>query len=420
MATIILGAQWGDEGKGKIVDVLSDDVKLCCRAQGGHNAGHTIVKDGKTFDVHILPSGVLSPGCVNLIGTGCVVYVPGFFKEIENLEKHGISWQDRILISDRCHVDLDLHTKVDGLEEVELGKANIGTTGKGIGPTYSTKATRSGIHMAEIFNKRLFDEKLLNLERGYKKRYGDLLQYDAAEEIARFDVYRDRLKPFVVDQVPLIESIVKGNMRILVEGSQALMLDIDAGTYPYVTSSNTGLGGVFTGLHLSPRSIRETIGVVKAYTTRVGSGPFPSEQLNEVGEKLQKIGREFGVTTGRTRRCGWLDLVVVKFSNAINWYDAINLTKLDVLDTFDEIKVATAYTYKGQALPSFPADLAVLETMEVEYVTLPGWKQSTVGLKSYDELPANARKYVEFIEKFVGVRIKYIGTGPGRESMIVR
>jgi adenylosuccinate synthase len=215
---------------------------------------------------------------------------------------------------------------------------------------------------------------------------------------------------------------VKGNVKMLVEGSQALMLDIDNGTYPFVTSSNTGLGGVFTGLHINPRKIHETIGVVKAYTTRVGSGPFPSEQLNEVGERLQKIGREFGVTTGRTRRCGWLDLVVVKFSNSINWYDAINLTKLDILDDFDEIKIATEYTNKsnGQKITSFPADLSVLENLEVNYVTLPGWKANTVGMRKWDDLPENARKYVLYIEEFVGVRIKYIGTGPGNENMIIR
>jgi adenylosuccinate synthase len=362
----------------------------------------------------------LTEGCINLIGTGCVLYVPGFFKEISSLEAHGIDYTDRILISDRCHIDLDLHTKVDGLEEVELGKSNIGTTGKGIGPTYSTKATRSGIHVSEIFNKHLFDTKLRHLASGYKKRYGDLLQYDAEEEITRFDTYRTTLKPFVVDQVPLIESVVKGNMRVLVEGSQATMLDIDAGTYPYVTSSNTGLGGVFTGLHLSPRSVKEVIGVVKAYTTRVGSGPFPSEQENEDGEKLQQIGREFGVTTGRKRRCGWLDLVVVKYSHAINWYDSINLTKLDVLDSFSEIKVATSYSYNDQPVASFPADLDVLEHLEVHYETLQGWETSTTGLKTWEELPENARRYVEFIEGFVGVRCKYIGTGPGRESMIVR
>ncbi|OQO04572.1 Adenylosuccinate synthetase [Cryoendolithus antarcticus] len=420
MATIVLGAQWGDEGKGKIVDVLSDGIQLCCRAQGGHNAGHTIVKNGKTFDVHILPSGVLSEGCVNLIGSGCVVYVPGLFMEIATIENHGIDLTNRVLVSDRCHVDLDLHSKVDGLEEVELGNAKVGTTGKGIGPTYSTKAARSGIRMSEIFDKARFDDKLRHLAQGYKKRYGDLLQYDPEEEIARFDEYRPKLETYVVDQVPLIESAVAGNVRMLVEGANALMLDIDNGTYPFVTSSNTGLGGIFTGLHLNPRKIQETIGVVKAYTTRVGSGPFPSEQINKIGDTLQEVGHEFGVTTGRRRRCGWLDLVVVKFSNSINWYDAINLTKLDILDDFEEIQVATAYEHKGNVLTSFPADLGVLEELTVKYETLPGWKSNTAGLKKWEELPVNARKYVEYIEKFVGVRIKYIGTGPGRESMIIR
>lgn len=325
-------------------------------------------------------------------------------------------------MSDRAHVDLDLHTRVDGLEEVELGKANIGTTGKGIGPTYSTKAQRSGIHVADIFDKPLFDSKLRHLAAGFRKRYGDLLVYDEEDEIKRFDGYREKLKSYVVDQVPLIESAVKGNVKMLVEGSQALMLDIDNGTYPFVTSSNTGLGGVFTGLHINPRKIHETIGVVKAYTTRVGSGPFPSEQDNEIGQKLQKIGREVGVTTGRSRRCGWLDLVVVKFSNSINWYDAINLTKLDILDDFDEIKVATGYknTKNQQTITSFPADLSVLDNLEVIYETLPGWKTDTVGMRKWEELPENARKYVQFIEDFVGVRIKYIGTGPGNENMIIR
>lgn len=297
----------------------------------------------------------------------------------------------------------------------------IGTTKKGIGPTYSTKATRSGIRMCEIFNKEHFDSKLRQLASGFKKRYGDLLEYDADEEINRFDTYRTRLQPYVVDQTPLIESAIKGKTPMLIEGSQALMLDIDAGTYPFVTSSNTGLGGVMTGLHLRPKSIEEVIGVVKAYTTRVGSGPFPSEQLNADGDKLQDIGREYGVTTGRKRRCGWLDLVVVKFSHAINWYDSLNLTKLDVLDTFKTIKVATSYvTPTGEEVQSFPASLDVLENMEVKYTELPGWETSTVGAKTYKELPENARKYVEFIEKFVGVSVKYIGTGPGRESMIVR
>jgi adenylosuccinate synthase len=309
---------------------------------------------------------------------------------------------------------------VDGLEEGALGKSNIGTTGKGIGPTYSTKASRSGIHMAEVFTKATFDEKVRKLYTGFKARYQDLLSYDPEEEIARFDQYREALKPYVVDQVPLIESAVKGNVKMLVEGSQALMLDLDNGTYPYVTSSNTGLGGVMTGLHLSPRKIKEIIGVVKAYTTRVGSGPFPTELKDETGDKLVNIGQEYGVTTGRRRRCGWLDLVVVKFSHSINWYDAINLTKLDILDEFDEIKVATEYHYKGQKLASFPADLTVLDEVEIKYESFPGWKSSTVGVRDWDKLPENARKYIEYIEQFTGVHIKYIGTGPGNDNIIVR
>lgn len=303
---------------------------------------------------------------------------------------------------------------------MELGNANIGTTGKGIGPTYSTKAARSGIRISDVFDKKRFDEKLRHLADGFQKRYGDLLKYDVEDEITRFDTYRERLQPYVVDQVPLIESAVKGDVKMLVEGANALMLDIDNGTYPFVTSSNTGLGGIFTGLHLHPRKVKETIGVVKAYTTRVGSGPFPTEQLNEVGETLQKVGREFGVTTGRKRRCGWLDLVLVKYSNSINWYDSINLTKLDILDDFDEIKVATAYEHNGKEITSFPADLTVLETMTVKYETLPGWKSNTMGLRKWEQLPENARKYIEYIEKFTGVHIKYIGTGPGQENMIIR
>jgi len=421
MATIVLGSQWGDEGKGKIVDVIaSQGIQLCCRAQGGHNAGHTIVKNGTTFDVHILPSGVLTDGCVNLIGSGCVVHIPNLFKEIDTCEKGGISLKDRILVSDRCHVDLDLHTKVDGLEEVELGKRNIGTTGKGIGPTYSTKAARSGIRISDVFHKEVFDEKLRQLAAGFQKRYGDLLQYDAEDEISRFDTYRERLREYATDQSPLIESAVRSDVKMLIEGANALMLDIDNGTYPYVTSSNTGLGGIFTGLNLHPRKIKEIIGVVKAYTTRVGSGPFPTEQLNSHGEQLQTIGREFGVTTGRKRRCGWLDLVVVKFSTAINWYDSLNLTKLDILDSFPEIQIATSYRLDGKDLPAFPADLSILEKVEVVYESLPGWESSTVGLRKWDDLPENAKKYILFIEKFVGVRIRYVGTGPGQENMIVR
>ncbi|ORY12031.1 adenylosuccinate synthetase-like protein [Clohesyomyces aquaticus] len=418
--TVVLGAQWGDEGKGKLVDILAHESQLCCRAQGGNNAGHTIVANGITYDFHILPSGLVNPTCFNLIGSGCVVHVPSFFRELEALEKHGLNTQGRIFISDRAHVVFDIHQLVDGLEEVELGGSFIGTTKKGIGPTYSTKMTRSGLRVCDLFDEKIFETKFRRMVHGFQKRFGDLLKYDPEEEIARYREYRHKLQDFVVDQVPLIASAKAKQSSILVEGANALMLDIDYGTYPFVTSSNTGLGGVLTGLTLGWRSLTEVVGVVKAYTTRVGSGPFPTEQLNADGDKLQSVGHEVGVTTGRKRRCGWLDLVVIKHSHACNDYTSLNLTKLDVLDDFAEIKIATGYTFAGQPLDAFPANPEVLSRVEVKYETLQGWGKSTTGAKSWYDLPVKAREYVEFIEKFVGVKVKWIGVGPAREHMIAR
>ncbi|KAF2623360.1 Adenylosuccinate synthetase [Macroventuria anomochaeta] len=418
--TVVLGAQWGDEGKGKLADILANESQLCCRAQGGNNAGHTIVANGVTYDFHILPSGLVNPNCINIVGSGCVVHVPSFFKELEALDKHGLDTKDRIYISDRAHVVFDVHQLVDGLEEVELGGGNIGTTRKGIGPAYSSKMTRSGLRMCDLFDEKVFEQKLRRVAAGYQKRFGDLLKYDVEEEIARYKELREKVAPYVVDQIPLLQSAKERNAKILVEGANALMLDIDYGTYPFVTSSNTGLGGVITGLTLGWRSIKDVIGVVKAYTTRVGSGPFPTEQLNEVGEKLQKVGHEVGVTTGRKRRCGWLDLVVLKHSHACNDYTSLNLTKLDVLDDFDELKIATSYSHKGQQLEGFPSNPDVLAEVEVHYETLPGWKKPTTGAKSYYDLPSQARAYIEYIEKFVGVKVKWIGVGPARDHMVVR
>ncbi|KAI9830037.1 MAG: hypothetical protein M1819_005867 [Sarea resinae] len=427
MATIVLGAQWGDEGKGKLVDILCAKTRLCARAQGGNNAGHTIVHevDGKkvTYDFHLLPSGLTNPDCMNIIGSGVVVNIKDFFKELEALEAKGLrNVRERIVISDRCHVVLDLHQLVDGLEEAELQGKSLGTTRKGIGPTYQTKAARSGIRVSDVFHKELFDSKLRLLASGLKKRYGDLLSYDPEEEIARYDGYRAQLATFVCDVVPLINDAQSKNLPLLVEGANAILLDIDYGTYPFVTSSNTGLGGIFTGLALNPTKIAEVIGVVKAYTTRVGSGPFLSEDLGEVGDKLQTIGREWGVTTKRKRRCGWLDLVVLKYSCAINHYTALNLTKLDILDTFATIKIAVEYRHgdTDEPVPSYPADLELLGKCRVVYHEMAGWQTPTTGAKTYADLPPQAQAYVDFIERFVNVPVKWIGTGPGRESMIVR
>ncbi|KAJ6160485.1 Adenylosuccinate synthetase [Penicillium chermesinum] len=442
MVTIVLGSQWGDEGalfpprvsggfnpavpfwgkkekwicgnserpsansnmfigKGKITDMLSQKATLCARAAGGHNAGHTIVHDNVTYDFHILPSGLVSPSCINLIGAGTVFHVPSFFKELAHLETKGLSTAgQRVFVSDRAHVCFDLHSVVDGLEEAGLGGRKVGTTGKGIGPCYSDKAARRGVRVGEILDEETFERKLRTLDRGYRARFGEL-DYSVEDEIARFKEYRVKLKPFIVDQLEFLQKH-QNSPNTLVEGANALMLDLDHGTYPFVTSSSTGLGGAVQALALNPTSIKSVIGVIKAYTTRVGSGPFPSEQLNADGEKLQAVGREFGVTTGRKRRCGWLDLVLARYSNAINHYTALNLTKLDVLDDFDEIKVGVAY-------------------LTVEYVTLPGWKSNTMGITRYEDLPPNARAYIEFIEKEIGgVPVKWIGTGPAREHMIAR
>ncbi|KAF3763532.1 adenylosuccinate synthase activity protein [Cryphonectria parasitica EP155] len=431
MATIILGAQWGDEGKGKLVDseLHTARARLVARAAGGHNAGHSIRAQGVSYDFHLLPSGLVAEHCkVNLIGSGVVFHVPTFFSELAVLEKKGLkNVHDRIFVSDRVSINLDLHIAVDGLEEGELGSRKIGTTRRGIGPAYASKAARTGIKLAEVFDAETFERKLRHLHSGYAKRYGDLLQYDVEDELKRFQDYRVSLAKYTVDAVALVKDAQDKNTEILIEGANALMLDVDYGTYPYVTSSNTGLGGIFTGLAIDPRKIREIVGtalmlfanhhrVVKAYTTRVGEGPFATEDTAEAGTKLQDIGREWGVSTGRKRRCGWLDLVVVKYSTAINHYTALNLTKLDVLDSFEKIKIAVGYKdpQTGEELASFPASLEQLGRVEVVYHEMPGWNTPITHIKTYTELPKEARDYVEFIETFIGVKIKWIGTGPDR------
>ncbi|KAH8714250.1 Adenylosuccinate synthetase [Ilyonectria robusta] len=421
--TVILGSQWGDEGKGKLTDILAPEAQLCARAAGGHNCGHSIHANGVSYSFHLLPSGLINPNCMNFIGSGVVFHVPSFFKELKELDELGLPGvYDRILVSDRVHIDLDLHAAVDGLEEVELGEGKIGTTGRGIGPSYSCKAARSGIRMAEVFDAELFESKLRRLASGYAKRYGDLLKYDVEEELARFNEYRPKLAKYAVDGVSLLQSAQKNNTKILVEGANALMLDLDMGSYPYVTSSTTSIAGIIGGLALNPRGLTEVIGVVKAYTTRVGMGSFKTEDLGEVGTKLQDVGREWGTSTGRKRRCGWLDLVVVKYSTAINYYTALNLTKLDVLDTFETIKIAIAYKdpETGEELAAYPADLNILDRAEVIYHEMPGWNKPTTNAKTYYDLPKQARDYVDYIENFVGVKIKWIGTGPDREAMIKR
>jgi len=340
-----------------------------------------------------------------------------FFEELDALQSQGLDCSNRLFVSDRAQLVFDFHQIVDGLKEVELGGSSIGTTKKGIGPAYSGKASRSGLRVHHLFDHETFAQRFRKLVEGRFKRYGTF-EYDTEGEIHRYKVLAERLRPFVIDSVVYIHQALSSGKKVLVEGANALMLDIDYGTYPFVTSSSTAIGGVCTGLGIPPKAIGHAIGVVKAYTTRVGGGPFPTEQLNDVGVHLQEVGREYGVTTGRKRRCGWLDLVVMKHSNLINGYDALNLTKLDVLDDLAEIKIGVKYMVDGKELPGFPADLEILDKVAVEYVTLPGWKTSITSATDYEDLPSNCKKYVEFIQEFLKVPVQWIGVGPGRESMI--
>ncbi|GMK58411.1 hypothetical protein CspeluHIS016_0504430 [Cutaneotrichosporon spelunceum] len=419
--SVVLGSQWGDEGKGKLVDILAADADVCARCAGGNNAGHTIVvtndKGEKVkYAFNLLPSGLINSKVTAFIGSGVVVHVPSFFKELDTLESKGLKVTDRLFISDRAHLVLGFHQIVDGLKEIELGGSSIGTTKKGIGPAYSSKASRSGLRVHHLYDPT-FPDKFRKLVEGRFKRYGHF-EFDTEAEIKQMLELAERLRPHVVDGPTWMHQQLSSGKRVLVEGANALMLDIDYGTYPFVTSSATTIGGVCTGLGIPPFAIKRAIGVVKAYTTRVGGGPFPTEQLNSIGETLQEVGAEYGTVTARRRRCGWLDLVVCRYSTWINGYTSLNLTKLDVLDGFEEIKIATGYKLDGKLIEGFPADLDRLGQVEVVYETFAGWKSDITGCRTWEDLPENAKKYVKFIEDYLGVKIQYIGVGPARESTI--
>ncbi|OAJ37625.1 adenylosuccinate synthase [Batrachochytrium dendrobatidis JEL423] len=387
--TVVLGSQWGDEGKGKLVDVLAQDIDVCARCQGGNNAGHTIVVNGVKFDFHLLPSGLINPACQNIVGNGVVVHLPSFFQEIETTVSKGIKVAGRLFLSSRAHLVFDFHQIVDGLKEDELGRGSIGTTKKGIGPAYSSKASRSGLRVHHLFEFEEFEASFRQMVANKKKRYGDF-QYDVDAEIARYRDYAARLPEYVIDSIKFMHDQINSGKRVLIEGANALMLDLDLGTYPYVTSSNTNIGGVCTGLGIPPQKIGRVIGVAKAYTTRVGAGPFPTEQLNASGDILQTVGQEFGTTTGH------------------------------VLDGLDEINIGVAYYYNGKKLDSFPANLHVLANVEVKYETLPGWKIDISKCRKFEELPVNAQKYVSRVEQLVGVPVEWIGVGVARDAMIHR
>ncbi|CAH1637863.1 unnamed protein product [Spodoptera littoralis] len=416
---VVLGAQWGDEGKGKVVDLLAVNCDIVCRCQGGNNAGHTVVVDGKEFDFHLLPSGIINPKCISLIGNGVVIHLPGLFEELKKNELKGMKgWQDRLIISDRAHLVFDMHQQVDGLQEAEKGKNSLGTTKKGIGPTYSSKATRNGLRIGDLLgDSAMFEEKFRTLAANYKRMFPSL-EVDIDGELARYREYAEKIRPMVRDTVSYLHKAIGEGKKVLVEGANAAMLDIDFGTYPYVTSSNCSIGGVCTGLGLSPRVIGDVLGVVKAYTTRVGDGPFPTELHDDTGKLLQERGHEVGVTTKRVRRCGWLDLVVVRYTAMVNGYTSLCLTKMDILDTLQEIKIGVAYKLNGKKIEYFPSSMTELSSVEVEYITLPGWACSIEDVRELSKLPEQARNYVKAIENFLQIPVKFIGVGQGRESII--
>ncbi|XP_043931590.1 adenylosuccinate synthetase isozyme 2-like [Protopterus annectens] len=423
--TVVLGAQWGDEGKGKVVDLLAVDADIVCRCQGGNNAGHTVVVDSVEYDFHLLPSGVINKNAISFIGNGVVIHLPGLFEEAQkNLQKgKGLEgWESRTVISDRAHIVFDFHQAADGIQEQqrqEQAGKNLGTTKKGIGPAYSSKASRVGLRICDLLaDFQEFSKKFKVLAGQYKSMYPSL-NIDTEKELECLKDYAEKIRPLVKDGVYFMYKALNGpTKKILVEGANAALLDIDFGTYPFVTSSNCTVGGVCTGLGIPPQNVGDVYGVVKAYTTRVGVGSFPTEQSNELGDLLQSRGREFGVTTGRKRRCGWLDLVLVKYAHMINGFTAVAVTKLDILDVIEEIKIGVAYRLDGKKIPYFPANQEVLNKVEVDYVTLPGWCSNTAHVRSFEELPENAQKYIHFIEEFLNVPVKWIGVGKSRESMI--
>ncbi|KAJ8510333.1 hypothetical protein OPV22_000767 [Ensete ventricosum] len=421
----VLGTQWGDEGKGKLVDILARNFDVVARCQGGANAGHTIYNaEGKKFALHLVPSGILNEETLCIIGNGAVVHLPGLFQEIDGLESNGVSCEGRILVSDRAHLLFDFHQVVDGLREAELGNSLIGTTKRGIGPCYSSKVIRNGIRVCDLRHMDTFVQKLDTLMRDAAFRFeGFKYNVDMLnKEVDRYKKFAERLDPFISDTVHVINESILQKKSILVEGGQATMLDIDFGTYPFVTSSSPSAGGICTGLGIAPRCLGDIIGVVKAYTTRVGSGPFPTEILGKSGDVLRVAGMEFGTTTGRPRRCGWLDIVALKYCCQINGFSSLNLTKLDVLSELSEIKLGISYRQKndGEKVESFPADLYLMEQTQVDYEVLPGWQCDISSIRNYKDLPPMAHRYVERIEELVGVPIHYIGVGPGRDAIIFK
>ena len=420
-AKIILGAQWGDEGKGKLVDVMAAESDLVIRYQGGANAGHTVYINNKKYVLHLLPSGILTPGIKCVLGNGMVIDPEAFFEELEFLDKNNINYKDRIYISDRAHLIFPYHKLLDQQSEKKLDTNKIGTTGRGIGPAYVDKFNRKGIRLAELLNDNILETRLKKNVDHYNKILVEqyyLKPIEFEEILKSTKIIANRIKPYVTESSKLVYDSWKNNKSLLLEGAQGSLLDIDFGTYPFVTSSNPVSGGAACGSGLPPTAINEVIGVMKAYITRVGEGPFPTEENSNIGEKLQKEGNEFGATTGRPRRCGWFDTVAAQYSVRINGLTSIALTKLDVLDTFDEIRICTSYEYNGKKIDNFPASIELLSQCKPIFEIFPGWKNNISDITNFEDLPQNTKNYIQAIENYCGIPAKYISVGVNRNQII--
>lgn len=420
-AVVIIGTQWGDEGKGKIVDYLAEKADVVARSQGGNNAGHTVVVDGTEFKLHLLPSGILYKGKTCIVGNGVVVDPQVMLQEIAKMKQQGIDTCG-LKLSDRAHVIMPYHRLLDGAYEESRADDKIGTTNRGIGPCYMDKDARVGIRVVDLMDEEEFSKKLaINIKeknKMFQNIYGmEALDYEAIR--TEYLEYADQLRQYVADTAVLLHEALAKNEKVLFEGAQATMLDLDHGTYPYVTSSHPIAAGACIGTGIGPGKIDKVIGVVKAYSTRVGEGPFTTELHDEIGNRIRECGHEYGTTTGRPRRCGWLDACVVRYAGLLSGIDYMAITRLDILDELDTLKICVDYKYKGEILKGMPASLKVLAQVEPVYEEFPGWKESTRTVRKYEDLPLNARKYLERLSEVVDIKLGIVSVGPGRDETMI-
>jgi len=419
MNLAVLGAQWGDEGKGKIVDMLTSHFSIVSRYQGGHNAGHTVYVNGAKFILRLIPSGILHAGVTCVIGNGVVIDPQALFAEVDELKKNGIDVDGRILISDKAHLILPYHRDLDLLSEARRGERKIGTTSRGIGPAYEDKIARRGIRVCDLADPKGLEQNVRDNVTARNRLVQDSTM-DWKPVLDQLLKHAERMRPMIRDASVLLNDSMRAGKSILFEGAQGTLLDIDHGTYPYVTSSNASIGGVCTGLGIPPKAIGRVLGVVKAYTTRVGEGPFPTELFGEMGNRLRETGSEYGAVTGRPRRCGWYDAVAVRYAARINGLDGLALTKLDVLDGLESIDICTSYRSGGGTVTDFPSDVGQLAQSKPVYESMPGWSAPTKGVRQFDRLPEAARNYIKKLEEVSGVRASIISTGSERDDTIIR